>query len=117
MRFGAYWAQLSTYYADTLNATMVLGPAYLLAERYASIWVRGMPEFLAYIDALIEGGGTLPNRRKYDLLKPVVQEHSTEVKEFFASYLRRDLSDGVLAHGRCRPHRPLRRTMQHAGFR
>ncbi|KWT69520.1 hypothetical protein APY03_6880 [Variovorax sp. WDL1] len=52
-----------------------------------------MPELLAYIDALIEGGGNLPERRQGDLLKPVFLEHSNEVKQFFASYLRRDLAD------------------------
>lgn len=92
MRFGAYWAELSTYHA--LNATMVIGPAYLLAEHFSAIRIRATAEFVAYLDALIDNSGEpLPDHRMQLLLKPVVQHFTAEVEAFFASYLRRDLLD------------------------
>lgn len=49
LKFGHYWGSLCVYYADRINWTMAMGVAYMLADRYASIFVQQQEPFFDLI--------------------------------------------------------------------
>lgn len=40
IKFGGYWGELCFHYASVIDWGMCMGTAYLIAERYASIWLQ-----------------------------------------------------------------------------
>lgn len=89
LKFGFYWGSLCVYYARTINWTMAMGVAYLLAERYGSIFVQQQEEFCK----LLQGEGEL-TEDIFAVAKPAFEIYAAVAHhEFFECYPRDDFAD------------------------
>src|SRR5437870_1412175 len=76
MKFGRYWGALCVYYASTIHWTMAMGVAFILAERYGSLWVQELEEFYD----LTRGGESEPSEEKLDASLPVLIKEASLAK-------------------------------------
>ena len=89
LKFGGYWGELCMHYASTIDWTMAMGTAYLLAERYGTIMVHEDP-------ALYEIAPRLKHcsDEEFDtLLEPFFDKQTQFARYFFEVYPRDDFQD------------------------
>jgi hypothetical protein len=80
--FGQYWGKLCMYHAHTIAWTMVIGTAYLLAERYADLSLPNITD----ISALYASKPT-------DAYKRVCELHWLLVLDYLSVFPRDDLEE------------------------
>lgn len=86
LKFGGYWGELCMHYASTIDWTMAMGTAYLLAERYATIMVHQDP-------ALYELAPRLENCSEAEfeqLIEPFFDKQTKLASYYFEVYPRDD---------------------------
>lgn len=96
MEFGHYWATLSLHYAESLGPNFIFGPAYLLAERYATVRLSQTQEMADAIEALESKGGA-----SEEMLHALLETHHELACEFLRSYRRKEV--GLMFPAQPRP--------------
>lgn len=89
LKFGGYWGELCMHYSSTINWTMAMGTAYLLAERYATIMVHQDPELYELAPRLEKCSDDEFNQ----LIRPLLDKQLKMASYFFQVYPRDDFQD------------------------
>lgn len=93
LKFGGYWGELCMHYAETIDWTMAMGTAYLLAERYATILVHKDRGFLDLAPKLVKCSNEDFDR----LIEPFFDQQTRAATFFFQVYPRDDFNDAYAA--------------------
>jgi hypothetical protein len=56
LNFSHYWGILSMYYAEVIDPCLMLGVAYILADRYGAIYAESCKEFTDWLDEIALNG-------------------------------------------------------------
>lgn len=92
LKFGQYWGTLSVHYANTIDWNMAMGVAYLLAERYGSIFVQQHAEFCDLVN-----GERPPTKDQVAVAMPdFIKQAAFAQREFFECYPRDDFASFFL---------------------
>lgn len=88
MQFARYWGMLCVHYASTIDLSIAMGVAYLLAERYASLHVQDSEVLYEYADRSEKASeADLDN-----LLNSLSQEAFRWEETFFSGFPRDDFA-------------------------
>ena len=88
LRFGQYWGTLCTYYADAIPIELVIGTAYIVAQRFATIEVHRDENFQNFVTEKLQGINDL---EKNKLMGPWHREQLNIATVFLKAYPRDDV--------------------------